>query len=609
MCIENESTGKYTCSHAPYTRFTSVLKEGSDALAKPLSELFNLSLQQQHFPSSWKVANVVPVFKKADPKKVENYRPLSLLSIIGKVFEKCVYKHLHNFIVANNIITPHQSGFTIGDSTVNQLLYLSNEFSKALDDGKEIRVVFFDISKAFDRVWHKGLIYKLQNIGITGSLLLWIENYLFSRKQKVLLNGKESVILSINAGVPQGSILGPLFFLIFINDIVAEVGCSIKLFADDTSIYVIIENAQTDANNLNENLTKIQDWSNKWLVRFNPQKTETLLISRKQSHINHPTLFMDTIPIQEVKSHKHLGLTFNSTCQWGEHIDIIFKKASDKLNILRSLKFHLDRKSLQTMYFSFIRPVIEYADIIWDNCPNIYKEKLEKINIEAARIVTGGTKLTSLRLLYQETGWPTLEKRREEHKLIQYFKMVKGLTPEYLTNLIPRQHFDNHMYNTRNTQNFVSINCSSTYHFNSFLPSCVRLWNNLPLQVKEMNSIQSFKQTISHTREIPKYFLDGSRDGQIVHARLRMECSSLRHHLYLKNIEANPLCTCGEVESTSHFLLYCPQYQNQRQNLRIKIGIPLSLNLLLYGDSNLSYETNRTIFLNVQEYIKNTKRF
>ena len=192
------------------------------------------------------------------------------------------------------------------------------EFSKALDDGKEIRVVFFDISKAFDRVWHKGLIYKLQNIGITGSLLLWIENYLFSRKQKVLLNVKESVILSINAGVPQGSILDPLFFLIFINDIVAEVGCSIKLFADDTSIYVIIENAQTDANNLNENLTKIQDWSNKWLVRFNPQKTETLLISRKQSHINHPTLFMDTIPIQEVKTHKHLGLTFNSTCQWGE---------------------------------------------------------------------------------------------------------------------------------------------------------------------------------------------------------------------------------------------------------------------------------------------------
>ena len=139
-----------------------MLKECSDALSYPLCRLFNLSLQKHQFPSSWKVANVVPIFKKSDPQKVENYRPISLLSLISKVFEKCVYKQIHNFIVTNNIITPHQSGFTIGDSTVNQLLYLSNEFSKALDDGKEIRVVFFDISKAFHRVWHKGLIYKLK---------------------------------------------------------------------------------------------------------------------------------------------------------------------------------------------------------------------------------------------------------------------------------------------------------------------------------------------------------------------------------------------------------------------------------------------------------------
>ena len=586
-----------------------MLKEGSDALSYPLCRLFNLSLQKHQFPSSWKVANVVPVFKKSDPQKVENYRPISLLSLIGKVFEKCVYKQIHNFIVTNNIITPHQSGFTIGDSTVNQLLYLSNEFSKALDDGKEIRVVFFDISKAFDRVWHKGLIYKLKNIGITGSLLLWIENHLLSRKQKVLLNGKESIILSINAGVPQGSILGPLFFLIFINDIVTEVGCSIKLFADDTSIYVIIENAQMDAHNLNENLTKIHNWSEQWLVHFNPQKTEALLISRKQLKINHPTLYMNNVPIQEVSAHKHLGLLFNNACQWGDHKDTIVKKASDKLNILRSLKFKLDRKSLQTMYFSFVRPSIEYADIIWDNCPNIYKKKLEKLNIEAARIVTGGTKLTSLRLLYRETGWPTLEKRREEHKLIQYFKMVKGLTPEYLMDIVPRQHFSNHSYNTRNAQNFVSINCSSTHYFNSFLPSCVRLWNNLPSHIRELNSIQSFKQAITCIQEVPKYYLDGCRQDQILHARLRMNCSFLKYHLYLKNLEPDPLCSCGEVESTSHYLLYCPNYLLQRQCLVTKVGIPLSLNLLLFGDISLPYETNKSIFLSVQEYIKNTKRF
>ena len=176
---------------------------------------------------------------------------------MSKIFEKCIYKYLHNFIVTNKLISPHQSGFTKGDSTVNQLLYISEEFVKALDNGKEIRVVFFDISKAFDRVWHKGLVYKLEKFGIVGNLLSWIIDYLTARKQKVIINGKESTVITINAGVPQGSILGPLFFLIFINDIVLEVGCTIKLFADDTSIYVVIDNPNIAVLTLNYNLEKI----------------------------------------------------------------------------------------------------------------------------------------------------------------------------------------------------------------------------------------------------------------------------------------------------------------------------------------------------------------
>ena len=167
-------------------------------------------------------------------------------------------------------------------------------------------------------------------MGIRGDLLSWIENYLVGRKQKVnvLINGKESTIIEINAGVPQGSILGPLFFLIFINDIVSDIGCSIKLFADDTTVYVIIENINTAAENLNSDLNKIHTWSKKWLINFNPQKTETLLISRKQEQIIHPTLYFDNIRIKEVTSHKHIGLTFNNTCHWGEHIDIIVTKAN-----------------------------------------------------------------------------------------------------------------------------------------------------------------------------------------------------------------------------------------------------------------------------------------
>ena len=439
-----------------------MLIEASNQLSYPLCKLFNLSLCYNKYPSTWKIANVVPIFKKNDPKKVENYRPISLLCCISKLFEKCIYKYLHNYIVDHNILSSHQSGFRKGDSTLNQLLFITNEFSKALDEGREIRVVFFDISKAFDRVWHKGLLSKLKSIGIKGNLYNWICSYLSSRKQKVIIKGGESNLLEINAGVPQGSILGPLFFLIFINDIVLEIGCSIKLFADDTSIYVVIENPNQAAETLNINLQKVHKWSKDWLVKFNPQKTESLIITRKLNTTTHPTLFFDNIPIQEVKSHKHLGLIFNTNLHWGEHIDMIIQKATTKICILRSLKFNLDRRTLQTLYFSFIRPIVEYADIIWDNCPQYYKNRLESINIEAGRIITGATKLVSLTCLYKECGWETLNERRIKHKLILFYKILNGLTPDYLQTLIPSQHFQRHDYNTRHSSNYVHINCRNS---------------------------------------------------------------------------------------------------------------------------------------------------
>ena len=557
-----------------------MLKEASEVLAYPLAKLFNISLLFNIFPQSWKCANVTPVFKKNDPIKVDNYRPISLLSLLGKVFEKCVRKYIHNYIVQNNLITEHQSGFTSGDSTTNQLLFITNEFSKALDAGKEIRVVFFDISKAFDRVWHKGLLYKLSKMGIAGNLMEWIKSYLFSRNQRVVVNGTESDWININAGVPQGSILGPLFFLVCINDIVLEVNCSIKLFADDTTIYIIIENSNTACELLNLNLEKVHRWSENWLVNFNPQKTESLLISRKTVSADHPPLSMNNIQVKEVEKHKHLGLIFNNNLHWGDHINSMLTKAQTKLNILRSLKFQLDRKSLQIMYFSFIRPILEYSDIIWDNCPLYMKQSLEKINIEAARIVSGATKLVSLENLYKEVGWETLEKRRDKHKLIQFYKMIKGLTPSYLSDLIPITHNRYHQYSTRNSSDFIHPACRSNFYYNDFIPSTVRLWNNLPHDIKNIPSLSLFKKTLMSDVEDPSYFYVGSRLGQILHARLRMKCSSLKEHLFLKNIEHSPLCVCGEVESTSHYLLYCYRFDMERNLLRNALQRQLSIGVL-----------------------------
>ena len=152
--------------------------------------------------------------------------------------ERLIYKHIYNYLIDNNLITSHQSGFTPGDSAVNQLLYITNDF------GREVRVVFCDISKAFDRVWHKGLLRKLESISIRGSLLSWVKNYLSERKQRVVINNSTSSWRDINVGVPQGSILGPLLFIVFINDILTDINSTIKLFADDTSLYLIVDDPQ-----------------------------------------------------------------------------------------------------------------------------------------------------------------------------------------------------------------------------------------------------------------------------------------------------------------------------------------------------------------------------
>lgn len=175
--------------------------------------------------------------------------------------ERCIFKYLYNFLHSNNILTPSQSGFRPNDSTVNQLLSISSDFYRAINQGKEIRVVFFDISKAFDKVWHKGLLYKLSNLGIRGNLLKWFHSYLHNRKQCVVINGTKSYLKNVQAGVLQGSILGPLLFLIYINDLVVNIDCNIKLFADDTSIYITVENPFSSAALLNSDLQKINDWS------------------------------------------------------------------------------------------------------------------------------------------------------------------------------------------------------------------------------------------------------------------------------------------------------------------------------------------------------------
>ena len=588
-----------------------ILRELSRELSYPYCSLFNQSLSTGHVPRSYKEANVSPVPKKGDLSNVSNYRPISLLNSEDKVIERLIFKHLYNHLRDNNFLTALQSGFIPGDSTVNQLTYLYNVFCQALDSGKEVRAVFCDISKAFDRVWHAGLLLKLQSAGVTGRVLDWFKSYLSDRRQRVVIPGANSDWTFIRAGVPQGSILGPLLFLVYINDIVIDIGSNIRLFADDTSLYIIVDDPVTAAGCLNTDLQRITRWAALWLVSFNPAKTEALLASRKFDR-NHPPIFMQNQQITEVESHKHLGIYFSNDCTWHHHIKYIVDKAWIRINIMRKLKFRLDRKSLETIYITFIRPLLEYGDVLWDNCAQYEKEELDKIQNEAARIVTGATKLVSLLALSNETQWDSLDDRRRKHKLTLFYKMKTNLCPEYLSSLIPPTVGNISRYNLRNANDLQTIKTSSVLYYESFLPSSVRAWNSLPSEVRQLESLSSFKHFLNKDKvPVPKYYYTGKRKVQILHTRLRTRCSSLNLDLFIKNVSDSPMCTCGSIEDTQHFFFHCTNFTQQRVELITEVStyINPSLNILLYGDQTLSFEQNATIFQAVHKYISNTQRF
>jgi hypothetical protein len=589
-----------------------ILRELSSELSKPLCELFNASLASAKVPSSWKEAHVCAVFKKADPSIVSNYRPISLLNTIEKAFERLIFKHVHNFLFLNDFFTPFQSGFIPGDNTVNQLTFLYDTFCNAIDNGLEVRVIFFDISKAFDKVWHKGLLAKLKSAGISGELLNWFEDYLKDRKQRVVLPGATSTWKTIGAGVPQGSILGPLLFLIYINDLVKNIQSNIRLFADDTSLYIIVDNPVLSSITLQADIDTISSWAKTWLVTFNPTKSESMVISRKRLKPLHPPLVMNNEQIISISSHKHLGVYLSEDCKWHTHIDYIKTKAWSRVNVMRKLKFKLSRKTLEIIYTTFIRPILEYADVIWDNCTKGEKEELNKIQNEAARIATGTTKLVSIHNLQKEIGWETLQERRNKHKLVLLFKMKNNATPEYLSSILPPEIGQTVTYNLRNSNNIQIPEARTALYYNSFLPSALIQWNSLPLEARNLTSIDTFKNFLK--KDMPKknqYFHYGKREAQVILSRLRTKCSNLNHDLFSKSIVDSPLCSCGKVENTYHFFFDCPNYDNQRLELfnSLPPNCDLTLHTLLNGDDTIEQTANKSIHDSVHKYINQTKRF
>ena len=327
-----------------------MLKLCASSISKPLFLLFEHSLENECFPNEWKA-------KKGDKQLIQNYRPVSLLPICRKLMFNSLFEYLEN----NNLLNPHQSGFRPGDSCVHQLLSIIFDIYKSFDANPslEVRGIFLDMSKASDRVWHEGLLFKLKRLGLSGKFYGLINSFLSNRRQRVILNGQSSKWSPIKAGVPQGSILGPLFPLVYINDLPKGLLCNAKIFTDDTSIFSLVKDHLNSTNKLSEDLSKIFQWAYQWKMSFNPdvsKQVQEVIFSRKKNIKNHLIVSFNNLPINRKSTQKHLGLLLDEKLNFSEHINEKLKKATKSINLLRKLNLSLPRSALLIIYKSFIRP-------------------------------------------------------------------------------------------------------------------------------------------------------------------------------------------------------------------------------------------------------------
>ena len=608
VVLKNLDTSKAV---GPDLVHNKILVAAYPIIAEPLTILFNRSLSEGIFPAVWKKAHITPIFKKGNRSSCSNYRPISLLSCVGKILEKCVKLHVVDFLNEHKIITIAQSGFTQGDSTIYQLLSIYDDFLKSLDNNIKTQAIFFDISKAFDRVWHKGLLHKLRVIGINDQLLTWFHSYLSDRKQAVVVNGSCSDFLTIPAGVPQGSVLGPLLFLIYINDINKGIVSTTKLFADDTSMYLSVDDDETRSETLNSDLNKINVWANKWKVTFNCQKTKLVNICRQNAIPTNQLVFEGTI-LEANFYHKHLGLVIQGNCKWNNHIDNVIAKTRMLVSCMKSYKYRLSRKSLEIMFKSYVLPHFDYADVIWDNCTQYQSEQLEQIQLEALRTIVGTVKGTSHEKLYNETGFIPLKERRKRHKLILFFKFINGMLPEHLSQRFPNLVSDTNIYHRRRPLERNLPKWKTELYRNSFFHDATYLWNALDDNMKTLTSIGAFKRNLSRNDIIiPPYFFIGDRKPHIFQCRLRLNMSDLNYDLVNRHLSEDNSCSCGHPrEDATHFLLACPKFMNERKTT-IDILPPLAKQVkhLLHGNLDFSIAFNSYIFLTVQDFIMLSGRF
>ena len=432
----------------------------------------------------------------------------------------------------------------------------------------------------------------------------------------------------------HGSILGSLFFLIYINDLTENLRCSVKLFADDTSLFTIVQDPNSAASDLNHDLDLIRLWEHKWRMSFNPnprKQAVELIFSKKTAKTDHPPGFFNDAPVMNIDQHKHLGVILDPKLSFSAHIQAAISKSRKAIGMLRFLSKYLSRNTLNELYKLYVRPHLDYGDVIYripqkennfSSLGNHLMEKLASVQYAAALAVTGTWRGTSRERLYNELGWEPLCLRRWSRRLILFYKFVNELTPDYTRDPIPP--LNETTYPIRSRPVVGQIRARTEKFKASFYPHCLLEWNKLDPEIRTSPTVGIFKKKLCAQIRPPANSVYGIHDpkGVAYLTQLRVGLSILNFHKFRHNFRdtMNPMCPINDgIEDTEHFLLLCDSFKEHRCNLLTDVNVVLQnsghsvwsnsfLQLLLYGDESLSYEVNRSILTLTITYILKTER-
>ena len=480
--IRNLDSNKSTKSDSPPIKF---IKLSAHIIAPIITKIFNSCIANGVFPDRLKSAEVIPIFKKGDKTKLTNWRPISLLSPFSKIFERHLHNQIIQFLNKHNIIHEQQYGFRENKSTELALTQISNELSQNTQNGYFTCSVFVDLAKAFDTVDHSILLSKLQNYGIRGTPFQLLSSYLHDRNQKTIINNKHSNTEKITCGVPQGSILGPLLFNLYINDIVNVSLFTTRLFADDACFTYSLKDPILLQTTVNNEINKINTWLKTNKLSANYSKTNYIIFNNKKKDNYKFNITMEHHQLQRVSEIKYLGVIVDEKLNWQRHIELIKTKISRASYILSKLRHYVNLNTLKLTYYNLVYPYLNYCITVWGGVAKTKLQPLINLQNKILRIITKSSYTSSARPLFIKLNFLPLTQIYQNNLSILLYKIIhNNLTTTYNLQQIDQIH----QHNTRlaSNSNFYQQFNKTNLGKSTCVHQGLQYWRKIPSEIKTL---------------------------------------------------------------------------------------------------------------------------